>query len=81
MYKNLLPVFSCIILLSLFTTNTSLTAPASTLSDKDKLAVLDSDPNLVGWWKLDEESGKIAADSSKHKRKGELKGDFSFETD
>lgn len=41
---------------------------------------LDTDPNLVGWWKFDETSGKTAADSSKHKRKGVVKGDLSFGT-
>jgi hypothetical protein len=39
---------------------------------------LDTDPNLVGWWKFDEVSGKTAVDSSRHKRKGLLKGDLSF---
>ena len=30
------------------------------------------DPNLVGWWKLDEGSGTVAADSSGHGRDGTL---------
>ncbi|MCH8119988.1 MAG: LamG domain-containing protein [Planctomycetes bacterium] len=46
---------------------------------KDKPITLDTDPNLAGWWKLDEVSGKTAADSSKHNRKGTLKEDMSFE--
>ena len=29
---------------------------------------LDKDPNLVGWWKFDDASGKTAADSSGHAR-------------
>ncbi|HEC03530.1 MAG TPA: hypothetical protein ENI81_08335, partial [Phycisphaerales bacterium] len=43
---------------------------------KDTPATLDKDPHLVGWWKLDETSGKTAADSSGHKRKGTLKEDL-----
>jgi hypothetical protein len=48
---------------------------------RDKPITLDTDPNLAGWWKLDEVSGKTAADSSKHNRKGTLKEDISFEKD
>jgi len=47
----------------------------------DKPKTLDTDPNLAGWWKLDETSGKTAADSSKHNRKGTLKEGISFEKD
>jgi len=46
---------------------------------KDKPITLDTDPNLAGWWKFDDTSGKTAADSSKHRRKGTLKGGLSFE--
>ena len=46
---------------------------------KDKTPTLDNDPHLVGWWKFDETSGKVAADSSKYKRKGALKEDLSFD--
>lgn len=46
---------------------------------KDKPVNLDTDPHLMGWWKLDEESGKTAADSSKHKRNGALQGDVTFD--
>ncbi len=48
---------------------------------KDSPKTLDTDPHLVGWWKLDETSGKIAVDSSKHKRNGALKGELSFGKD
>jgi len=41
--------------------------------------VLDEDPNLAGWWKFDETSGKAAADASKHARSAMLKGSLSFE--
>jgi hypothetical protein len=46
-----------------------------------KPRTLDNDPNLAGWWKFDETSGKTAADSSKHNRKGTLKEGISFEKD
>jgi len=39
----------------------------------------DADPHLVGWWKMDETSGKTAADASKHGRNGTLQGGLSFE--
>ncbi|MCP4614050.1 MAG: LamG domain-containing protein [Planctomycetes bacterium] len=47
----------------------------------DRPKTLDTDPNLAGWWKLDETSGIIAADSSKHNRKGFLREGLSFEKD
>lgn len=40
---------------------------------------LDADPHLVGWWRLDEESGKSAADSSKHEHDGVLTDELSFD--
>ena len=46
---------------------------------KDKPITLDTDPNLAGWWKFDDVAGKTAADSSRHGRKGSLKGDLSFD--
>ncbi len=47
----------------------------------DKPTTLDTDPNLAGWWKLDETSGKTAADSSKYNRKGALQKGMSFDKD
>jgi uncharacterized protein len=62
-------------------------APASKSRDsslKPPLAVqsptLDSDPHLVGWWKFDETSGTVAADSAKAGHKGLLEGGLSFDT-
>jgi len=46
-----------------------------------KPLTLDTDPNLVGWWKFDEPSGKTAEDSSKHERDGTLMGGLSFDKD
>jgi hypothetical protein len=48
---------------------------------RDKPKTLDNDPNLAGWWRFDETSGKTAADSSKHNRKGTLKEGLSFNRD
>jgi hypothetical protein len=45
----------------------------------DRTVTLDTDPNLVGWWKFDETAGNSAADSSGHKYNGTLKGNLSFE--
>ena len=52
---------------------------AAQTQEKEKAVTLDTDPNLVGWWKLDDTSGQTAADSSKHGRKGTLKGGLSFD--
>jgi len=47
----------------------------------NKPRTLDNDPNLAGWWKFDETSGKIASDSSRHNRKGTLMKGMSFDKD
>jgi len=47
--------------------------------EKEKAITLDTDPNLVGWWKFDDVSGKTAVDSSKHGPNGELKESMSFD--
>jgi hypothetical protein len=44
-----------------------------------KPMTLDTDPNLVGWWKFDETAGNTAVDSSSHKRDGTLAGGLSFD--
>jgi hypothetical protein len=46
---------------------------------KDQPVTLDTDPNLVGWWKFDETAGNSALDSSGHKRDGALTGNLTFE--
>jgi len=46
---------------------------------KNKPKTLDTDPNLAGWWKFDEASGKTTPDSSGHGRNGALKEELSFE--
>jgi hypothetical protein len=35
----------------------------------------NTDPNLIAWWKLDEGSGGVAADSTGHGYDGRLRGD------
>jgi len=56
-------------------------APNPAPAGKGDRASLDTDPHLVGWWKLDDVSGKIAADSSKHGHNGTLMDGLSFEKD
>jgi hypothetical protein len=56
----------------------SLLLATALLAANDK-PTLDTDPNLVGWWKLDETSGTTAADSSRHQRHATVKGAESFE--
>ena len=36
-----------------------------------------AEPGLVGWWKLDERSGAVAADSSRNRNQGTLKNGVS----
>ncbi|MBM4024008.1 MAG: LamG domain-containing protein [Planctomycetes bacterium] len=40
---------------------------------------LDQDPHLMGWWKFDETTGKVAMDSSQRNRKGTLAGELTFD--
>ena len=47
--------------------------------DKSQASSLDADPHLVGWWRLEENSGRTAADASKHGRHGTLRGGLAFE--
>ena len=71
--KAYFSIFSLVLILLLVWT--------SFIQAGDKPKTLDTDPNLAGWWKFDETSGKTAADSSKHNRKGTLKEGISFEQD
>lgn len=71
--KKYYSIFSFALLLCLLCTTYTIA--------KDKPVTLDNDPNLAAWWKFDETSGKTAADSSKHKRKGTLMEGLSFEKD
>jgi hypothetical protein len=50
-------------------------APAA----KDAWQALNADPELVGWWKFDEDLGQKAADSSHHRHHGVLEGGLSFD--
>ncbi len=75
MYRNRLCVLGlalCLILIG------GVWVGAFAAAEKAEAVALDKDPNLVGWWKFDEADGTTAADSSKHKRKGTLKG-LSFD--
>jgi hypothetical protein len=37
-----------------------------------------SDPDLVGWWKLDDATGTLALDSSSYSRNGRVEGGFTW---
>jgi hypothetical protein len=78
MAKKLLRSTLLILLASLLIGACVLVQPCAA---KGSPKTLDNDPHLVGWWKLDETSGKIAVDSSKHKRNGALKGELAFGED
>ena len=65
--------------LSLVVLLSGLVVSISSAADKNKPKTLDTDPNLAGWWKFDEASGKTTADSSGHDRSGTLKEDLSFD--
>jgi hypothetical protein len=54
-------------------------APMTEAMERNKTRTLDNDPNLAGWWKFDEASGKITPDSSRHGRNGTLKEGLSFD--
>jgi hypothetical protein len=73
----LLVALSLALFLSWAVPATSEEKPAGAWAGKPK--TLDTDPNLVGWWKFDETAGKIAADSSGRDRKGTLKEELSFD--
>ena len=78
MWRNLLSVFACILLLGPVGNALGQTATGRA-PEKTEPAGLDADPHLMGWWKLDDASGKTAVDSSKHGRNGTLEGGLSFE--
>jgi hypothetical protein len=56
----------------------SLLLATAVYAGEDK-PTLDTDPNLVGWWKFDETAGTVAADSSRFQRNGTLKGELTFD--
>jgi hypothetical protein len=51
----------------------------SAQNSASKPVTLDTDPNLVGWWKFDETAGNAAGDASPHQRTGTLSGELSFD--
>ncbi len=71
---------SCVALLLSLAENLSgeAAAPART-SQEETASSLDRDTHLVGWWKFDESSGRVAHDSSQHPHNGDLKGGLSFD--
>lgn len=78
MYKNK----HLILLVALFSSGLVIGLVADAAgAGKNAPKTLDNDPNLAGWWKFDEVSGKTASDSSKHSRNGALKEELSFDKD
>ena len=65
-------LFACVVVLAL-------AGNLAVAGNAGKPVTLDTDPNLVGWWKFDETAGNTAMDSSGHKRDGALKGDLMFD--
>jgi hypothetical protein len=59
MCRNLLYLISCVFVFGLFSAN---------------IAEAQDDPNLIGWWKMDETSGTIAVDSSGYGNDGTVVG-------
>jgi hypothetical protein len=55
------------------------TKTAAAQDNASRPVTLDTDPNLVGWWKFDEAAGNTAGDASPHKRDGTLADESSFE--
>ena len=53
--------------------------PVAAAAESADAANLDADPHLMGWWKFDDAAGTVAADSSKHGRKGQLVGNMTFD--
>jgi len=81
MAKKLLRPSPVVLLAVLFVGVSALVQPGAVIAGRDAPKTLDTDPHLVGWWKLDETSGMTAADSSRHKRKGAVKEGLSFDKD
>lgn len=73
-------LISCATLLLILTENVyGEAAPPAKTSPEENAPNLDQDNHLVAWWKFDESSGRVANDSSRHARDGDLKGDLSFD--
>jgi hypothetical protein len=79
MIEKLLRSSLVVFLAAILVGASALVQPHAAAADKNAPKTLDKDTRLVGWWKLDETSGKTAADSSRHKRKGTLMEGLSFD--
>lgn len=66
----------CLLALSCLACSVGIIAAAAEPADATNL---DTDPQLMGWWKFDDTAGTVAADSSKYGRKGKLLGDVTFD--
>ena len=79
MNKKIFLLSNAVMVFSLITSFSVLAQSGAGRATESKLATLDTDPNLAGWWKFDEVSGKTAADSSRHSREGTLKEGLTFD--
>jgi len=79
MDKKLLRLSLVVLLFGLVISFSVAVRTEAAAADKNKLKTLDTDPNLAGWWKFDEASGKTTLDSSGHGRNGTLKDGLSFD--
>ena len=79
MIEKLFRLSLAVLLVALLVGVSVLVQPRADAADANAPKTLDNDPHLVGRWKLDETSGKTAADSSKNKRNGTLKEGLSFD--
>ncbi len=66
------------LLLSLVVGRSDLRAADVAPGGGTKAITLDTDSHLAGWWKLDEDSGASATDSSRYGRSGTCQGGLSF---
>jgi len=81
MWRNLLCGIAAVLLLGSAAEVWAQAAASRAPADKEKPPALDTDPHLVGWWKLDDASGTTAASACKGGKKGALKGGLTFEDD
>jgi len=79
MDKKMLRLLLVVLLFGLVISFSVAARTEAAAADKNKPKTLDTDPNLAGWWKFDEASGKTTPDSSGHGRNGTLKEDLSFD--
>ncbi len=79
MCRNLCYVLSVAFVLALAGNALGQEAKKAAPTQKDPAEKDPAEKNLVGWWKFDETSGTVAADSSKKDHKGTLQDGLKFD--